>query len=161
MKPEIIISNRQRSLRPNRTRLLRILSVILEEYGRDGSLSVALVGDREIQRINREFLNRDSPTDVIAFNYQEESTAEEEEKEAGEFGEIVISAETAVREARARGIQPRLELERYAIHGLLHILGYDDSTAASRRRMRELERRYLKRFSESSGTGTGTGTFTG
>ncbi len=75
-----------------------------------------------------------------------ESPAASRQPPNGPFGEIVVSAETALREARARGIEPQEELLRYAIHGLLHILGYDDRTPSERRRMRALERRYLKRL---------------
>ncbi len=125
-------------------------------------MSVALVDDREIRRVNREFLNIDAPTDVISFLYDKEALSHRRERkspqqkgwdfagdcgEAGPFGELVISVETAVREARSRGIPPQVELEHYAIHGLLHLLGYDDKTPSARRRMHQLERGYLKRFS--------------
>ena len=99
---------------------------------------MALVDDREIRRVHREFLDDDTPTDMISFLYEAGEGAQD-----GPFGELVISCETALREARARGLPPRQELERYAIHGALHLLGHDDRTVEGRRRMRALERRYL------------------
>ncbi len=121
----------------------RVLTAILarareREGGGDlleRELSVAIVDDREIARVHEEFLGDPAPTDVISFGYGGDA--------AGPFGEIVISAETALRQARTRRIPPHQELERYAIHGLLHILGHDDHTPAGRRRMRALERKYL------------------
>jgi probable rRNA maturation factor len=101
----------------------------------EGELSIALVDDREIRKVHAEFLDDDSPTDVISFHFDDGGP--------GPFGELVISAETALREARARKIPPRVELARYAIHGVLHLLGYDDHTPEGRRQMRRLERRYL------------------
>jgi probable rRNA maturation factor len=108
---------------------------------------VALVDDREIRRVHRKFLGDDTPTDVISFRYDRGDRAgghpAGESAAGGPFGELVISAETAVREARARRIPPERELLRYAIHGLLHLLGHQDSTPSGRARMRLLEDRHL------------------
>lgn len=112
-------------------------------------ISLAIVDDLEIRRVNRMFLGKDRPTDVISFLYDDVDAGNRGAAPEGPFGEIVVSAECALREARARGIGAAEELERYAIHGLLHILGYDDATSPGRRRMRALERRYL-RFSSRS-----------
>ena len=113
MMPEITIANRQRSLRPNRARLRRTLSSILERRGRGGALSVALVDDAEIRRVHREFLGDDRATDVISFRYREPpgkvgSRKSEVGSESRDFfGEIVFSTviprDAAVSEAPSHG----------------------------------------------------------
>ena len=91
---------------------------------------VVLVDDREIARLHRRFLGMRAPTDVLTFA----------------DGEIVVSAETAAREAHRRGHAPLDELLLYVVHGALHLRGHDDRTKAARARMRAAERRALARL---------------
>jgi len=88
-------------------------------------VSLVVLGDPAIRRLNRRFLGHDYATDVLSFNLQPGTL----------FGEIYVSATTAAREAKARGIDPAEELLRYAIHGMLHLFGHDDHRPADRRRM--------------------------
>lgn len=91
---------------------------------------VVLLDDRAIAALHRRFLGEAGPTDVITFR----------------DGEICVSAETAAREARARGIPPLHELLLYVVHGALHLAGHGDATGAARARMRDAERRALRRL---------------
>ena len=93
-------------------------------------LVVALVDDAEIAALHLRFLGLAEPTDVLSFD----------------DGEIVVSGETARREAEARGIDPRRELVLYVVHGALHLAGHGDSTPAQRKRMRAAERRALEQL---------------
>jgi probable rRNA maturation factor len=102
---------------------------------RRGALSIALVDDRAIRRLHKEHLGLDSATDVLAFPLAGAP--------GGALGEVVASAETARREASARGHAPAAELLLYVVHGLLHLLGFDDHSVGDRRRMRAAERRAL------------------
>ena len=85
-------------------------------------MSLALVDDDEIRSINRHYLGRDRPTNVIAFSMRE-----------GDFGDIhphilgdiILSAETAQRDALAGDLPPEDMILFLVIHGLLHLLGYD------------------------------------
>jgi probable rRNA maturation factor len=88
-----------------------------------GTVEVALVDDAEIDRVHREFMGIEGATDVITFHH----------------GEIVISAETALRQAVDFGEPPGRELLRYLVHGLLHLAGHDDGAAASRTTMEEAQ----------------------
>ena len=99
-----------------------------------GPVTVGLVvlDDPAIRRLNRRFLGHDCATDVIAFNLQ---PGTRDSGPAAPWGEVYVSATTARREAKARGIDPAEELLRYAIHGMLHLFGYDDHRPADRRRM--------------------------
>ncbi|MHC4592537.1 MAG: rRNA maturation RNase YbeY [Planctomycetota bacterium] len=112
-----------------------VVGQALEEEGQDADLSVALVGDQEMTELNRRFLQRDAVTDVLAFPYET----------GGEVvtGEIVVNAELAVRQAAERSHCAVDELLLYVVHGLLHLLGYDDGEAADARRMSERERAIL------------------
>lgn len=95
-------------------------------------VSVVVVGDQRMRRLNREFHAADETTDVLAFPL--------EDAHGGAFGEIVVCAPEAVRQARYRGLDPAVELVLYVVHGVLHLLGEDDHRPAEARRMRRLER---------------------
>jgi probable rRNA maturation factor len=111
-------------------------------------VSVVIVNDRVIRRLNRRFLGHDRPTDVIAFNLAWRCPPLIRTALGGRagipFGEVYVSWTTARREARARGIPVGEELLRYAIHGLLHLLGHDDAAPAQRRRMWERQENALR-----------------
>jgi probable rRNA maturation factor len=79
-------------------------------------MSVTLVDDAEIKRLNREYLGRDGVTDVIAF-----SLGSPEQQ----LGDVYVGADQARRQAEALGVPLREELARLAIHGVLHVLGHD------------------------------------
>lgn len=100
-------------------------------------LSIALVDDAKISQLNVQFLNRDGPTDVLAFDLKDDDTP-------GISGEIIVSAETAKREAEKRGHSAVAETLFYVVHGLLHLAGWDDATPADRRRMLEKQADILK-----------------
>jgi probable rRNA maturation factor len=100
---------------------------------------VLLVGDRAIRRLNRAYLNRDHPTDVLAFPQPRGLPLPGPHL----LGDVVISVDTAARQAKAHGHSLSEELALLLIHGLLHLLGYDDSTPATRRRMWSTQVRLL------------------
>ncbi len=141
-----------------------IRRVLQEEQIRTAKISVAIVSDSEIHRVNREFLGHDYPTDVISFLLNDpmdansrididlqsasnlnELDAPEDAADLCDFlnGELIVSFETATREANAHGWSPRAELLLYVVHGLLHLCGYDDLTDETRPLMRSRERELL------------------
>jgi rRNA maturation RNase YbeY len=100
-------------------------------------LSVLLVSDREMRALNRSYRGRDRPTDVLAFAQHEGGGGAPD----GLLGDVVISIDTARRQAAERGAAIGREGERLLVHGLLHLLGYDhERSAAEARRMRRRER---------------------
>ena len=105
----------------------------------DGELSVVIVDDREIQDLNREYLDRDRPTNVISFSMQE---GEGGGIHPDLLGDVVISADTAARDAAEAGIPYERELQFLLLHGILHLLGYDHErgTEEQARLMEERER---------------------
>lgn len=132
------IVNRQKTLRvPRAVVRAAVMRVMIEELGRRVDVSLAFVTDAEIAGLNGKFLGHPGPTDVITFALGEDE---------GAFGEIVISADRAADEARRRRLDPMRELTLYAVHGMLHLAGYDDTTAADARRMHRREAAVLRRF---------------
>ena len=119
------------------------------ESVRSAEIVIAFVDDAKIHDVNRDFLNHDYPTDVISFLYGSSSpmkTSGELKRAEGNTidGELVISVETAVREANFRDWSPFDEIRLYLVHGLLHLCGYDDLTVAEEAIMRNREREILK-----------------
>src|SRR6516162_10135908 len=101
-------------------------------------LSVALVDDAAIHALNRTYRHKDKPTDVLAFPLQE--ARRPHRPAAGLLGDVILSVETARRQA-ARHRRPLLaELTMLLAHGLLHLLGHDHQTDAQERDMTALTR---------------------
>lgn len=102
-------------------------------------LSVLLTDDAEIHRLNREHRQKDKPTDVLAFA-MDESVPDP----AGILGDVVISLDTAERQARSRR-RPLLEEVRFLLaHGVLHLIGYDHAEPDEKREMVAMTRRLVR-----------------
>lgn len=106
---------------------------------RAAAVGVLLVGDAEIAKLNARHLRHRGPTDVLSFPIGDVDPL----RKAYFLGEIVVSFETAAREARERGLSAREEWTRYLVHGFLHLLGYDDRTPKLRAQMEALQERIL------------------
>jgi probable rRNA maturation factor len=101
-------------------------------------LSILITNDAGIREINRDWLDKDRPTNVISFAMQEgEGTG----VQADLLGDVVISIETAARDAAEAAVPVEHELYFLLLHGILHLLGYDHErgTAAEARRMEARE----------------------
>jgi len=91
-------------------------------------LSLRLTGDREIQTLNAQYRHQDKPTDVLAFATLEDSSPQNDEVYQSQpvyLGDIIISVETAQRQANLQNHSLNVELSWLATHGLLHLLGWD------------------------------------
>jgi probable rRNA maturation factor len=135
----ISIQNQQKKVKIELRRIRQVVRTLLRHVGcKDKELSLLFVDDEEITDINRRYLGRDYATNVISFSLLE-----------GEFsgvnpdllGDIVISVDTALRDAENGGIPLEDELDFLLIHGILHILGYDHEkdNAGERERMQKKE----------------------
>ena len=91
------------------------------------SLEVSIVSDPAIARVHEKFMDDPNPTDVITFDY----------------GEIISSADTALRESNERGVSIERELALYIIHGMLHLAGYRDKTSEEFELITELQEKIL------------------
>ena len=130
-----------------KTALGEVLLRLLADHGSTFGVNVCFVDDSEIRKLNRDYLGHDYATDVVTFPMRSVGEAAEGDPlEDDLFGEVVVSVDTARRYAESRGVDLPRELALYAIHGVLHLLGYDDGEPAGRRKMRRAERRYLDTF---------------
>lgn len=140
----VLIDNRQKAHKLTLKRIRRTAQDILDALDcPDGELSIVLVDDPQITVLNRQYLQRNRPTNVIAFPMR-----------SGEFsdltpqllGDVVISLETADREAREAGITLDERFRQLLVHGVLHLLGYDhENDASAARRMEEKSAALLAR----------------
>ena len=116
-------------------KLRKAIRAVLHRHGVvRARISVALVNDAAMARLNRDHLGHNGPTDVLSFDLRDAAT----EKSTID-GEIVISVDMAVKQAQERGHAVEAELALYAVHGILHLLGYDDRRKADAARMHAME----------------------
>ena len=108
-----------------------------------GEVAVALVGDRKMRALNRRYRGVDRATDVLAFPVDGSGPGRAPRGAPRVLGDIVIATGVARRQARAAGQPLEVELRRLALHGLLHLLGYDHTRDDGR--MIRLERRLRKK----------------
>ena len=119
----IQITSNQKRVKLDRVGLRRDVRKILELLGTgQQELSLMIVDDEGIRTINRDYLRRDRPTNVIAFSLTEGDFGD---VNPGVLGDVVVSVETAAREARAAGIAIEDAILYLILHGILHLAGYD------------------------------------
>jgi probable rRNA maturation factor len=133
----VVVLNRQRRRPVSAARLRRVLDGAARALRVRGEMALVLAGDSLLHRLNRDYRGKDRPTDVLSFPG--------EGGEAG-LGDVVISVATAERNARAGGRTLARELDVLALHGFLHVLGYDHETDDGT--MDRLERRLRARLLE-------------
>ena len=165
MSRVLALRNRQR-VRAVDTRLLRRIAAwaLAELFRADGyELGIHLVAAHEMAGVNEAFLGHPGSTDVITFDHVE--AGQPSRPPPGRLarnlrgqgarggrrdgcpafhGEIFIGLDDAVAQARDFGVTWQVELVRYLLHGLLHLQGFDDLTAAARRKMKREENRLLR-----------------
>lgn len=120
-------------------KLKRLASGFLAELGLTNvELSLALVRDAQIRKLNRDWREKDKATDVLSF-----PAGDSPEPGPRPLGDVIISMDTARRAAREFGTTLERELALYLAHGLLHLLGHDHHEPREARKMERLERRLL------------------
>ena len=107
-------------------------------------LNIVIVDNEKIQEINRDYRNKDAVTDVISFAFEEYQDVEYEDIRF--LGEIYISYERCVSQAEDYGHSIKREFCYLAVHGLLHLLGYDHMTDEDKKEMRTLEEEILNEY---------------
>lgn len=130
---EVAVLDKQRRRRVDAARVRRVLRGAARALGVSGEVAVVLAGDRTLHRLNRTYRGKDRPTDVLSFPGAPDG-----------LGDIVISVERADRNARSLGRTLPQEVDVLALHGLLHVLGYDHETDDGT--MDRLERRLRQRL---------------
>ena len=105
------------------------------------TVSIAIVDDAEIRKLNRRFLNRKSNTDCLSFDL-----SDNQGPQSPKLFELIVNGEMAVRQANLRGHSSEAELALYITHALLHNLGFDDSTDSKARKMHDMEDNILQQL---------------
>jgi probable rRNA maturation factor len=147
-KTRVLIRNRQSRTAIDLRRIRKMATAILDALKLSHpEISILLLDDLQIQELNRTYLSRDCPTDVLSFPMAE-----------GPFpavqphilGDAVISVETALRQSEGRQAGLYEELGFLLIHGILHLIGYDhEQGGAEQRRMRRRERLLMEKLREA------------
>ena len=121
--------------------LHRVVAEVLNQEGVEGEteLSLIVTDDEAIRKLNRQFRGVDAPTDVLAFGAGAEEHFVTAPESPPYLGDVVISYERALAQAEELGHPVAEELKLFAIHGILHLLGYDHQEEADAQMMRERE----------------------
>lgn len=106
------------------------------------SLEFNFVSTETIEKINRKYLKHNYATDIITFDYSDQKNNLD--------GEIFISFDDAAENSKVYRVSVDNELLRLIIHGILHLIGYDDTTPAKRKKMKELEDEFVNKFQKFS-----------
>ena len=124
---EVLIDNRQKKYKISRIQIQQKAKVVLNALEcPDAELSILIVDDPQIALFNKQYLNRNGPTNVIAFPMRTGSYANITPQL---LGDVLISVETAFREGKRVGINMEERFTQLLVHGILHLLGYDHETS--------------------------------
>jgi probable rRNA maturation factor len=161
MRMNIAVASHQSTRKINRSPLRQITGAVLAEWGIEtAEIGIHLVTGREMTRLNETFLRHAGSTDVITFDYSPAETVAAPvpaRRKTGRnravtgpaarlHGEIFICVEEAVSQGHRFGTAWQSEIVRYLIHGILHLLGFNDSPVKARRRMKLEENRLLRKL---------------
>ncbi len=135
-----------RKPRVSAARVKKNTAALLKALGwKTAALSLLLVSDRRIRTLNKQYLRHDRPTDVIAFSQLEGKPLGPKDRKPF-LGDIVISLETAARQAEAFGNTFDYELHFYICHGILHLMGWDDKKKSEANRMNLKQQKLLEKI---------------
>lgn len=151
-KLKVYVKNNQNIVKvPVGIRLLirRCCQAVLatEQFGQDAEVSVSFVSNKEIKNLNKVYRNKNKETDVLSFPLTGDDGHKEINSETGAvlLGDIVISLETAVKQAEMYGHSLEREIGFLTVHSMLHLMGYDHETSPlDERIMREKEETVLE-----------------
>ena len=153
MKLKVYIKNNvaERRLLPGLKLLIRrcCMAVLdMEQFGSDAEVSVTFVTNAEIRKLNAAYRQKDAVTDVLSFPLSEDGKYEPNaETGLAALGDIVISLETALRQAEIYGHSVEREIGFLTVHSMLHLLGYDHAESPlAERIMREKEEAVLTKI---------------
>lgn len=139
MKSKINFYNKDVKLKLNTKTKLKewIKACAANESKTVGEISIIFCSDEHILEINKEHLNHDYYTDIITFNYNVENTIS---------GDLFISTDSVKDNAKVMGVPFERELYRVIIHGVLHLIGYNDKTRKQEKEIRKKEDFYLSKI---------------
>lgn len=126
----------------NEAILIEWLKKIINDHRKEtGNINIILTNEKKITELNNTYLNHNYPTDVITFNFNEKNIIS---------GDIYIGIDCVIRNARTNKVLKDNEFSRVVVHGILHLLGYDDKNKKQRENMRRMENKYLEKLEENN-----------
>lgn len=138
----IQIANNFTDIDARSSKIKKLVRAVFERFGLSkATVSIAIVDDAEIRKLNRRFLNRKSNTDCLSFDLSDTKGPQ-----SPKLFELIVNGEMAIRQANLRGHSSQAELALYITHGLLHNLGFDDSTESKARKMHDMEDNILQQL---------------
>ena len=138
---EVLIDNRQSRHKISLKKIKQTVQVILDALDcPDSEISILIVDDPQIEELNQQYLNRKGPTNVIAFAMRE---GEFSDLSPQLLGDVVISTDTAAREAQISSTSMERRFNELLVHGILHLMGYDHETSEDDARVMEDKSREL------------------
>jgi len=138
---EVLIDNRQSRHKISLKKIKQKVQVILDALDcPDGEISILIVDDPQIEKLNQQYLNREGPTNVIAFAMRE---GEFSDLSPHLLGDVVISTDTAAQEAQIAATSVERRFSELLVHGILHLMGFDHETSEKDARIMEDKSREL------------------
>jgi len=132
---EVLIDNRQSRHKIALKKIKQTVQVILDALDcPDGEISILIVDDPRIEELNQQYLNRQGPTNVIAFAMREGEFAD---LSPHLLGDVVISMDTAAKEAQIAATSMERRFNELLVHGVLHLMGFDHETSEDDARVME------------------------
>jgi len=142
---KIDIQNLQSVAKIDKDKIRNCANHVLNAMGEsEAELSLVLVNDMYIRNLNWKYRRKDSATDVLAFPMRDSRRLS-----GVILGDVVISVETAAKEAKKRKKDLQDELDLYFVHGILHLLGYDDEKPRARKKMKDKEKELMDNLCSS------------
>lgn len=138
----ISLSDTQKDLplKHDKAKFQTIVEIILEEFGQKfDEVSIFLVTETKIKKLHQQFFDDPSSTDCISLPMDDD-----DETGYKILGEVFICPKVAIAYAETHESDPYLEVTLYLVHGILHLLGYDDIAANDRKTMRAQEKKFMK-----------------
>ena len=136
------IANNFAGIDARSSKIKKLVQAVFNRFGLSkATVSIAIVDDAEIRKLNSRFLNRNSNTDCLSFDL-----SDTQGPQSHKMFELIVNGEMAVRQANLRGHSSEAELALYITHGLLHNLGFDDSTESKARKMHLMEDNILQQL---------------
>ncbi|MCF6150186.1 MAG: rRNA maturation RNase YbeY [Candidatus Kuenenia sp.] len=132
---ELEIINRQKLYPVDEKPIIKLVKRVLKSENKDACLSIVITDNKEIRKLNKTFLKHDYATDVLSFIYDTSGSHVS--------GEIIVSVEMAYKVAQKHEHDAEGEIALYLIHGLLHLIGYDDKKKEDAKKMHRREKELL------------------
>ncbi len=132
---KVVLKNLQKKVKFDESLVRRAVGIVLKEHGLSGEINVVFAGDCFLRELNMKYLSKNSPTDVLAFEMGSD----------GVIGDVVVSADMAESQAAEYKHSVDREAAILAVHGALHLAGFDDRRPAEKKNMEKMQYEILEK----------------